>query len=97
VRGKLLRDELPREELPRDEIPRDEIPRDELPREELPKTVYKTNHIIMRIHVQKIKQDQQSKDEFLFKLPPALDTNTCVYAISKRGLCSAMQMLQKNE
>jgi hypothetical protein len=51
----------------------------------------------MLVHVQTIKQNQESKDEFLFRLPQSSNTNTQVYSISKRNLCSAIQMLQKNE
>jgi hypothetical protein len=51
----------------------------------------------MLIHVQTFKQNQESKDEFLFRLPHACDANAQVYSISKRNLCSAMQMLQQNE
>jgi hypothetical protein len=61
----------------------------------------------MLIHVQTFKQNQESKDEFLFRLPQTCDSNTRdsntqdsnakVYSISKRNLCSAVQMLQQNE
>ena len=52
----------------------------------------------MLIQVQKMKSDQRSQDEFLFKMPPALNTTKKgVYLISKRALCSAVQMLHSNE
>jgi hypothetical protein len=51
----------------------------------------------MLIHVQTIKQDQDAKDNFLFALPLTSDASGQVYTISKRSLCSAVQMLQQNE
>jgi hypothetical protein len=51
----------------------------------------------MLVHVQTMKQNQDAKDEFLFRLPLTWDVSGQVYTISKRSLCSAVQMLQQNE
>jgi len=51
----------------------------------------------MLIHVQEIKQNQDAKDDFFFRLPLTWDVSGQVYTISKRCLCSAVQMLQQNE
>jgi hypothetical protein len=59
--------------------------------------MYKTKHQVMLVHVQTLKQNSDAKDEFLFKLPLTWDVSGQVYTISKRSLCSAVQMLQQNE
>jgi hypothetical protein len=51
----------------------------------------------MLIHVQTIKQNQDAKDEFLFRLPLTWDVSGQVYTMSKHSLCSTVQMLQQNE
>jgi hypothetical protein len=59
--------------------------------------MYKTKDQVMLVHVQTLKQNSDAKDEFLFKLPLTWDVSGQVYTISKRSLCSAVQMLQQNE
>ena len=51
----------------------------------------------MLINVQEIKQNKDAQDDFLFRLPLTWDVRGQVYTLSKRSLCSAIQMLQKNE
>ena len=51
----------------------------------------------MLVHVQKIKLDNNAEDEFLFKTKAETETDARVHVLSKRSLCSAVQMLHMNE
>jgi hypothetical protein len=51
----------------------------------------------MLVHVQKIKLDKNAEDEFLFSTQAKGGTGEQVHVLSKRSLCSAVQMLHTNE